>query len=331
HCKKHNVCDKPADDAEMADAGATNGVGNGYETKPGCGSRQPTFQKIGPKIIARFKAAAGEENPVERDEISAERAIQTLKKISDQDAEILGINPHYARPEWMVLSVMPVPPMTVRPSIQMDAMRPSEDDLTHKLNDIIKANLRLHQCMVEGAPAHVINEFTALLGFHTATFMNNDSAGMPQALQKSGRPIKSIRARLKGKEGRLRGNLMGKRVDFSARTVITGDPNISIDQVGVPRSIARNLTYPETVTPYNIDKLQEYVRNGRDTYPGAKYVIRDNGEVINLQYNRQRGDFPLQIGYRVERNLLDDDVIIFNRQPSLHKMSMMGHRVKVMP
>ncbi|KAJ1754502.1 DNA-directed RNA polymerase II core subunit rpo21, partial [Coemansia sp. RSA 1591] len=147
HCKKHNVCDKPADDAEMADAGATNGVGNGYETKPGCGSRQPTFQKIGPKIIARFKAAAGEENPVERDEISAERAIQTLKKISDQDAEILGINPHYARPEWMVLSVMPVPPMTVRPSIQMDAMRPSEDDLTHKLNDIIKANLRLHQCM----------------------------------------------------------------------------------------------------------------------------------------------------------------------------------------
>ncbi|KAJ2501612.1 DNA-directed RNA polymerase II core subunit rpo21 [Coemansia sp. RSA 1972] len=331
HCKKRNVCDKPADDAEMADAGAINGVGNEYETKPGCGSRQPTFQRVGPKIVARFKAAAGEENPVERDEITAERAMQTLKKISDQDTEILGINPHYARPEWMVLSVMPVPPMAVRPSIQMDAMRPSEDDLTHKLNDIMKANARLQQCIVEGAPAHVISEFTALLGFHTATFMNNDSAGMPQALQKSGRPIKSIRARLKGKEGRLRGNLMGKRVDFSARTVITGDPNISIDQVGVPRSIARNLTYPETVTPYNIDKLQEYVRNGRDTYPGAKYVIRDNGEVINLQYNRQRGDFPLQIGYRVERNLLDDDVIIFNRQPSLHKMSMMGHRVKVMP
>ncbi|KAJ2823664.1 DNA-directed RNA polymerase II core subunit rpo21, partial [Coemansia erecta] len=259
------------------------------------------------------------------------RALQTLRKISDQDAEILGINPYYARPEWMILSVMPVPPMTVRPSIQMDAMRPSEDDLTHKLNDIIKTNVRLQQFIVEGAPAHVINEFTALLQFHTATFMNNDSQGMPQALQKSGRPIKSIRARLKGKEGRLRGNLMGKRVDFSARTVITGDPNISIDQVGVPRSIARNLTYPETVTPYNIDKLQEYVRNGRDAYPGAKYVIRDNGEVINLQYNRQRGDFPLQIGYRVERNLLDDDVIIFNRQPSLHKMSMMGHRVKVMP
>ena len=75
--------------------------------------------------------------------------------------------------------------------------------------------------------------------------MDNDIAGIPQALQKSGRPVKAIRARLKGKEGRLRGNLMGKRVDFSARTVITGDPNLELDEVGVPRSIAMNLTFPE--------------------------------------------------------------------------------------
>ena len=81
--------------------------------------------------------------------------------------------------------------------------------------------------------------------FHVATYMDNDIAGIPQALQKSGRPVKAIRARLKGKEGRLRGNLMGKRVDFSARTVITGDPNLELDEVGVPRSIAMNLTYPE--------------------------------------------------------------------------------------
>jgi hypothetical protein len=75
--------------------------------------------------------------------------------------------------------------------------------------------------------------------------MDNDIAGIPQALQKSGRPVKAIRARLKGKEGRLRGNLMGKRVDFSARTVITGDPNLELDEGGVPESIAMNLTYPE--------------------------------------------------------------------------------------
>jgi len=161
--------------------------------------------------------------------------------------------------------------------------------------------------------------------------MDNDIAGQPQALQKSGRPLKSIRARLKGKEGRLRGNLMGKRVDFSARTVITGDPNLALDQVGVPRSIARNLTYPEIVTPYNIDRLQVLVRNGPLEHPGAKYVIRDNGERIDLRYRKRAGEIPLQYGYRVERHINDDDVVIFNRQPSLHKMSMMGHRVRVMP
>jgi DNA-directed RNA polymerase II subunit RPB1 len=213
----------------------------------------------------------------------------------------------------------------------MDGMGRAEDDLTHKLSDIIKANIQLKRHEADGAPAHIIAEFEQLLQYHVATMMNNEISGIPQAMQKSGRPIKSIRARLKGKEGRLRGNLMGKRVDFSARTVITGDPNLSIDQVGVPRSIARNLTFPETVTPYNIEKLQQMIRNGPNEHPGAKYVIRDNGERIDLRYSKRGGDIHLQYGYKVERHLLDDDLVIFNRQPSLHKMSMMGHRVKIMP
>jgi DNA-directed RNA polymerase II subunit RPB1 len=124
---------------------------------------------------------------------------------------------------------------------------------------------------------------------------------------------------------------MGKRVDFSARTVITGDPNLSIDQVGVPRSIAKNLTFPEPVTPYNFERLQMMIRNGPNEHPGAKYVIRDNGERIDLRYSKRGGDIHLQYGYKVERHLMDDDFVIFNRQPSLHKMSMMGHRVKIMP
>jgi DNA-directed RNA polymerase II subunit RPB1 len=153
--------------------------------------------------------------------------------------------------------------------------------------------------------------------------MDNDIAGIPQALQKSGRPVKAIRARLKGKEGRLRGNLMGKRVDFSARTVITGDPNLELDEVGVPRSIAMNLTYPERgamfviaprvstyniiiVTPYNIAYLQELVRNGPTTYPGARYVVRDTGERIDLRYNK-RADAFLQYGWIVERHLKDGE------------------------
>lgn len=346
-CKAHTTCKKPSEEDENA-ASMTNGMGGvknefgakrdsginetlGYNPRPGCGARQPTFRLNGVKIFVKGRTTATDDAPAESEEVSVDRILQTLKKITDDDSEALGVDPYFARPEWMVLHVMPVPPMTVRPSIQMDATRSNEDDLTYKLNDILKANARLQSCVVEGAPVHVIKEFVDLLQFHTATFMNNELSGMPQAMQKSGRPIKSIRARLKGKEGRLRGNLMGKRVDFSARTVITGDPYISIDQVGVPRSIARNLTYPETVTPYNIDRLQEYVRNGPNEHPGAKFVIRDNGDTINLRFNKHGGDVPLQIGYQVERHLMDDDVIIFNRQPSLHKMSMMGHRVKVLP
>ncbi|KAJ1914006.1 DNA-directed RNA polymerase II core subunit rpo21 [Mycoemilia scoparia] len=300
----------------------------------GCGHRQPTFFKDGLKLMADFKRSNGEEGAPApgRQKLTVSQVLQVLKRISDEDAILMGLDPRYARPEWMIMTVMPVPPLAVRPSIQMDAVRESQDDLTHKLNDIVKANARVKACENEGAPMHIIDEFEDLLQFHVVTFMNNEISGYPQATQKSsGRPIKAIRARLKGKEGRLRGNLMGKRVDFSARTVITGDPNISIDQVGVPRSMARNLTYPEVVTPYNIERLQEYVRNGPTEHPGAKYIIRDTGERIDLRYNKRGGDIPLNIGYRVERHLMDDDVVIFNRQPSLHKMSMMGHRVKVMP
>ncbi|TFY53851.1 hypothetical protein EVG20_g9946 [Dentipellis fragilis] len=172
--------------------------------------------------------------------------------------------------------------------------------------------------------------FEQLLQFHVATYMDNDIAGIPQALQKCGCPVKAIRARLKGKEGRLRGNLMGKRVEFSARTVITGDPNLEQDEVGVPKSIAMTLTYPEHVTPYNIAYLQELVRNGPTAYPGARYVVRDTRQHIDLRYNK-RADAFLQYGWIVERHLKDGDFVLFNRQPSLHKMSMMSHRVCLMP
>lgn len=128
-------------------------------------------------------------------------------------------------------------------------------------------------------------------------------------MQKSGRPLKAIKARLKGKEGRIRGNLMGKRVDFSARTVITPDPNLAIDQVGVPRSIAQNMTFPEIVTPFNIDKMQELVRRGNSQYPGAKYIIRDTGERIDLRYHPKPSDLHLQCGYRVERHIRDGDLV----------------------
>ena len=174
--------------------------------------------------------------------------------ITDEECYLLGMDPKFARPDWMVITMLPVPPLSVRPAVVMYGSARNQDDLTHKLADIIKANNELIRNEQSGAASHIIAENIKMLQFHVATLTDNDMPGMPRALQKSGRPLKAIKARLKGKEGRIRGNLMGKRVDFSARTVITADPNLRIDQVGVPRSIAQNLTYPEIVTPFNMTK-----------------------------------------------------------------------------
>ncbi|KAJ3006426.1 DNA-directed RNA polymerase II subunit rpb1, partial [Thoreauomyces humboldtii] len=331
-CKSKMICEGAENEDEM-DIDLTK------PQKPshgGCGGRQPVFKKEGPLSLSTYWKATKDElehgaETAKTIPLTAEKVHQLFQKVSDEDCIGMGLNPNWARPEWMVISVLPVPPMAVRPAVSMDGVATNQDDLTHKLRDIVLVNNTLRTHETDGAPAHILTEYENLLQYHVATYMDNDIAGLPPALQKSGRPLKSIRARLKGKEGRLRGNLMGKRVDFSARTVITGDPHLSIDQVGVPRSIARNLTFPETVTPYNIHKLQEMVRNGPTEHPGAKYVIKDDGQRIDLRYNRRGGDIHLQSGYQVERHLMDDDIVIFNRQPSLHKMSMMGHRVKVMP
>ena len=303
----------------------------------GCGNTQPEIRQSALELNGTWKVPKdedGESPQPEKRVITPEMALAVFRSISTSEIIDLGLNSDYARPEWMIITVLPVPPPPVRPSISMDGtgtgMR-GEDDLTYKLGDIIRANGNVRQAMQEGSPKHIQEDFEKLLQYHVATYMDNDIAGQPQALQKSGRPVKSIRARLKGKEGRLRGNLMGKRVDFSARTVITGDPNLSLDEVGVPRSIAKTLTYPETVTPYNIGKLHQLVQNGPNEHPGAKYVIRSDGTRIDLRHHKRAGAISLEYGWKVERHIVDGDFIVFNRQPSLHKESMMGHRVRVMP
>jgi len=163
----------------------------------------------------------------------------------------------------------------------------------------------------------------------TALF-DNERSDMPRVTQRNGRPLKSLNQRLKGKEGRVRGNLMGKRVDFSARTVISADPNLNIDQVGVPRTIAQRLTVPVSVTPFNIHELQELVARGPDEWPGAAYIVRHDHKRVDLRFVGSKNDLALQIGWTVERHLRDDDVVLFNRQPSLHRMSIMGHRAKIL-
>ncbi|KAK3889972.1 hypothetical protein Pcinc_006051 [Petrolisthes cinctipes] len=329
-CKGKMICEggdeidmKDGDDPSTSASKKASGHG-------GCGRYQPNIKRVALELVAEWKHI--NEDTQERKQIlTAERVYEIFKHITDEECYLLGMDPKYARPDWMILTVLPVPPLCVRPAVVMHGSARNQDDLTHKLADIIKANNELIRNEQAGAAAHIIVENLKMLQFHVATLTDNDMPGMPRALQKSGRPLKAIKARLKGKEGRIRGNLMGKRVDFSARTVITADPNLRIDQVGVPRSIAQNLTYPEIVTPFNMQKMMELVKRGNNQYPGAKYIVRDNGARIDLRYHPKPSDLHLQCGYKVERHITDGDLVIFNRQPTLHKMSMMGHRVKVLP
>jgi len=258
---------------------------------------------------------------------------ERLERVSDEDLEILGFNPKAARPEWMVLQVLPVPPVYVRPSITLESGIRSEDDLTHKLVDIIRINQRLKENMDAGAPTLIIQDLSELLQYHVTTYFNNEASGIPPARHRSGRALKTLSQRLKGKEGRFRSNLSGKRVDFSARTVISPDPNLDINEVGVPKDVAMRLSVPEKVTAWNIEEMKKLVVNGPENYPGALYIIRPDGKRIRLEFvvDRTKIAEAVELGFVVERHLKNGDIAIFNRQPSLHRMSIMAHYVRVLP
>ncbi|EQD55950.1 DNA-directed RNA polymerase subunit A', partial [mine drainage metagenome] len=252
----------------------------------------------------------------------------------------LGLNPRFGRPEWMVLTVLPVPPVQVRPSITLESGERSEDDLTHKLVDVLRINQRLRENRDMGAPQLVVEDLWELLQYHVTTYFDNQTSGIPPARHRSGRPLKTLAQRLKGKDGRFRSNLSGKRVNFSARTVISPDPLLSINEVGIPFEVARGLTVPLHVTVQNQEVAKELVRRGPTPGPdaegrfrcGVNYLIREDGQRIKVMEKNAEACAELVLpGSIVERQLLDGDIVLFNRQPSLHRMSMMAHFVRILP
>jgi DNA-directed RNA polymerase II subunit RPB1 len=306
----------------------------GQENPDGCGAKQPDRITKEPilKIVMDWKDLEVEKEEMKKQVFTAEDVLRILKRISDKDAEVLGFSRKFNRPEWMICTVLPVPPPPVRPSVTTETGQRSEDDLTHKLFDIVKANNDLLKRIAKGASKEHIDVATNVLQYHVITLIDNNTPGINPSTQRTGRLFKSLTERLKSKEGRIRGNLMGKRVDFSARSVITPDPKIGIDELGVPVKIAMNLTFPEVVNKYNKQKLVELVKNGPDHYPGAKHVrkVKEGNRTIRLK-NIDRSNIVLEDGDVVERHMLDGDYVLFNRQPSLHRMSMMCHKIKVMP
>ena len=283
----------------------------------------------------------------------------------DDDCELLWMDPKVGRPEDLILSSLLVPPTPIRPSVAVDAPMSgssggpgsagsNEDDLTVKLSEIIQGNDALRHGIQGGGSVKMIVDAWNFLQIQVALYVNGElssalGGGSSTASYAKPIPIRGLCQRLKGKSGRFRGNLSGKRVDFSARTVISPDPNLRVDQVGVPVDVAKTMTYPEKVTDRNLAELQHVVTNGPDVHPGANYVaitprllVADRARFEDKLNVGQRTKKSLVYGNRssiaselkpgdvVERHVRDGDIVLFNRQPSLHKMSIMAHKVKVM-
>ena len=294
---------------------------------PHCGTEQYKIEFLKPTIFHEITESGGATR------LLPNAIRERLERILDEDMFLINYNPKSVRPEWFVLQVLGVPPVVVRPSITLETGIRSEDDLTHKIVDILRVNQRVRESKESGTPPLIVQDLVDLLQYHVTTFFDNEVSGIPQSHHRSGRPLKTISQRLKGKEGRFRGSLSGKRVDFSARTVIAPDPSLDISEVGVPVQVAKRLSIPEKYSKLNAEFLKKLVLNGSDVHPGANYVIRPDGVKIRLDYVEDKEALveSLEDGFVIERHLIDGDIVIFNRQPSLHRMSVMGHSIRVLP
>lgn len=279
-----------------------------------CEGVQPTYSKDGLGIKTSWKGTVFSTDS-ERDfatrPFTASRCRDILLGISVETCQTLKMT--QSTVQNLVLTVLPVPPVTIRPSVQVSNGSKSrgQGDLTNKLVDILKANI-----------AYRSDPSSKKMGFlqhHVSSYIDKDNSATVVSRSSS---IRSLVQRLSGKKGRLRHNLSGKRVDFSSRAVISPAPNMDIDCLGVPKKIADDQTLPVRVMHINYRRMQDLVDSG-----AAVEVEQKNGNRIKLKHRKL--PLTLEVGDVVHRCLRDGDVVIFNRQPTLHKGSIMAHRVKV--
>nr|XP_016942385.1 DNA-directed RNA polymerase III subunit RPC1 [Drosophila suzukii] len=267
------------------------------------------------------------------EELTPLMVLDLFEQIPQSDVALLGMCSHDAHPKHLIVTRVFVPPACIRPSVLSEVKAgTTEDDLTMKQSEILLINDVIQRHMATGGKIELIHEDWDFLQLHVALYFHSEISGIPINMAPK-KTTRGIVQRLKGKQGRFRCNLSGKRVDFSGRTVISPDPNLMINQVGVPVRVAKILTYPERVNPANMRHMRELVRNGPSMHPGANYVQQRGSSFKKyLAYgNREKVAQELKCGDIVERHLRDEDIVLFNRQPSLHKMSIMCHRAKVQP
>ncbi|CRH01783.1 DNA-directed RNA polymerase 3 largest subunit, putative [Plasmodium relictum] len=336
-----------------------------------CGSAQGVIKKVIKPSLDQFmklkhilKVKENGKMVIKEEDLNSLYVLKLFKNINPFHVKLLNIE----NPEKLIITALLVPPNTIRPSVIIDEHGTAEDDLTCILSEITQLNNTINSQCTNGYQTNQFLGNVEFLQLQITRFINSDSPAVSQLLatQNISKPGRGICQRLKGKEGRFRCNLSGKRVDFSSRTVISPDPNISIDEVVIPKIIAMRLTYPETVNKYNIDKLKMLIRNGSNKWPGANYIIKKNIDTnyqsnnnifdviknyinkknnedineerknnhlnkISLKYaNKKFVIENLKIGDIVERHICDGDIVLFNRQPSLHRMSIMSHKAKIM-
>ncbi|QIX00009.1 hypothetical protein AMS68_005526 [Peltaster fructicola] len=280
------------------------------------------------EVERNFKRVTDDMNPL--------RVLHIFKKVPSTDVELLGMDPVIGgRPENMIWSEIPAPPVAIRPSVAQEAAS-TEDDVTNKIGDVLHINNLIRAGLVSGHPISKLMELWEFLQIQLAMYIDGNLPGLGRD-SAYGKTMRGFVQRLKGKQGRFRGNLSGKRVDFSGRTVISPDPNLGIDEVAVPIKVAVNMTYPEKVNQQNIAKLRDCVKRGARVHPGANFIIKGRDgrrivlKMVTSKEEHEKLAGKLEIGDTVERHLEDGDIVLFNRQPSLHKLSILSHRVKVRP
>ena len=191
------------------------------------------------------------------DDLDPLRVLDIFRRISDEDSELLGLRPEFGRPEQFIWQYILVPPVCIRPSVQQEGAT-NEDDLSVKLTEIIFTNSLIKAGLKKGGKGTTTSQLVEqwdFLQMSVASYINSEQPGTGPT--PGNKPLRGLCQRLKGKQGRFRGNLSGKRVDFSGRTVISPDPNLKIDEVAVPERVAKILTYPERVFSHNMEEMKK--------------------------------------------------------------------------
>ncbi|CAF0756618.1 unnamed protein product [Adineta steineri] len=282
-----------------------------------CGRHQPKYSRSDLHLYIQWKQQS-------KMKLSVEDVLSILKKIPNSICHILGMDPRYVRPDWMIITVLPVLPIVIE--FYAKCIRPlvllrNHDDLTYNLQNILKANEILREDIACGASAHIIEADIHCLQYCCSKLIENRICIKSQLCYQN---RKSIKDRL---QDRICNHLKSKSVYFTGQTIVTSDPNLAIDQIGVPHTIANDLTVPEIVTPFNIKWLEELIHLN-----AVKYIIkRDTNQRIDLRSYRKPSHLQLQYGYIVERYMMNDDLVAVTRHSTDNKTSMMGYRVKILP